>query len=116
MFAFIWHIPRRLLMAGVRLYQLVLSPHLGAACRFTPTCSEYAIEALRKYGALKGFILATHRIVRCNPWGGHGHDPPRWYTEPLPETTPVVLKSDSDSDSESDSEENAHTAVESPSS
>lgn len=82
MLRFIWHIPRHLLMGGVRLYQLVLSPHLGSACRFTPTCSEYTMQALRKYGAMKGFILGAHRIVRCNPWGGHGYDPPRWYGEP----------------------------------
>ena len=77
----ILHIPRRFLMSLVRGYQLILSPHLGASCRFTPSCSEYAIDALRRYGAVKGFILATHRIVRCNPWGGHGHDPPIWYSE-----------------------------------
>lgn len=82
MLLWIWNIPRNLLVGGVKLYQLVLSPHLGAACRFTPTCSNYAIQALREYGALKGFILATHRIIRCNPWGGHGYDPPRWYGEP----------------------------------
>jgi len=81
MMAFILNIPRNLLIGIVRIYQAVLSPHMGASCRFTPTCSEYAIKALTTYGAVKGFILATHRIVRCNPWGGHGYDPPRWYTE-----------------------------------
>ena len=75
MLRFLWHIPRNLLIAGVRLYQMVLSPHLGSACRFTPTCSEYTLQALKQYGALKGFILGTHRIFRCNPWGGHGYDP-----------------------------------------
>ena len=77
-------IPRLILIGLVRLYQLIISPHLGSSCRFTPTCSQYAIQALQKYGALKGFILATHRIVRCNPWGGHGHDPPLWYGEAAP--------------------------------
>ena len=59
----------------IRAYQLLLSPMLGASCRFTPTCSQYAIEAIRKYGALKGGWLAVKRIARCHPWGGHGHDP-----------------------------------------
>lgn len=80
-----WHalytLPRNLLKGGIRLYRLILSPHLGAACRFTPTCSEYALQALDKYGAMKGFVLAVHRITRCNPWGGHGYDPPKWYFE-----------------------------------
>lgn len=75
-------LPRRLLIGLVRVYQLVLSPHLGGVCNFTPTCSHYAIQALEKYGAWKGTILAVHRILRCNPWGGHGWDPPRWYGEP----------------------------------
>ena len=75
------HLPRRLLVLVVRGYQLILSPHLPSSCNFTPTCSEYAIQALGKYGALKGSVLAAHRILRCNPWGGHGHDPPVWYSE-----------------------------------
>jgi len=59
----------------IRLYQLVLSPLLGPKCRYTPTCSHYAMEAIRKYGPLKGCWLAIRRIGRCHPWGGHGHDP-----------------------------------------
>ena len=59
----------------IRLYQKVLSPMLGAQCRYTPTCSQYAVEALQKYGALKGSWLAFKRILSCNPFGGHGHDP-----------------------------------------
>lgn len=59
----------------IRLYQKVLSPILGAQCRYTPTCSQYAVEALQKYGALKGGWLAFKRILSCNPFGGHGHDP-----------------------------------------
>ncbi|MDA1028165.1 MAG: membrane protein insertion efficiency factor YidD [Bacteroidetes bacterium] len=74
-------LPRRILIGLVRGYQLILSPHLGSACRYHPTCSAYAIEAIGKYGAWKGGILATHRIFRCNPWGGHGDDPPIWYSE-----------------------------------
>ncbi len=59
----------------IRLYQLFISPVLPRACRYTPSCSEYALEALRKHGLLKGGWLAAKRILSCNPWGGHGHDP-----------------------------------------
>ncbi len=59
----------------IRLYQLIISPWLGSKCRFTPTCSNYGIKALRKYGPLKGLWLTAKRILKCNPWGGHGHDP-----------------------------------------
>ena len=59
----------------IRIYQLVISPLLGPKCRFTPTCSNYALQAFRKYGPLKGFWLSAKRIARCHPWGGHGHDP-----------------------------------------
>jgi hypothetical protein len=60
----------------VRLYQLTLRPIMGGHCRFQPTCSDFAIEALHKYGALKGCVKTIWRIVRCNPLGGCGHDPP----------------------------------------
>ncbi len=59
----------------IRLYQLAISPWLGKQCRFTPTCSQYGLEAFKKYGPLKGGYLTIKRILRCNPWGGHGHDP-----------------------------------------
>ena len=62
-------------IALIKLYQLIISPWLGSQCRFTPTCSHYAIEALKKHGPVKGLWLAIERIVRCNPWGGHGNDP-----------------------------------------
>lgn len=65
----------RLLVGLVRLYQGLLSPWLPNSCRYTPTCSEYAVQALKKYGAFKGTWMAFKRILRCNPWGGHGHDP-----------------------------------------
>ena len=71
------HLPRRLLMRLVRGYQLIISPHLQANCRYTPSCSNYAMQALLKYGAVKGTILAVWRVLRCNPWGSHGYDPPR---------------------------------------
>ena len=59
----------------IRGYQLLLSPMLGGSCRYTPTCSQYGIEAIRKYGPFKGGWLTLKRIARCHPWGGHGHDP-----------------------------------------
>ncbi len=59
----------------VKLYRLTISPLLGANCRYQPTCSEYALEALRVHGAFRGSALAAKRIARCHPWGGHGYDP-----------------------------------------
>jgi putative membrane protein insertion efficiency factor len=59
----------------VRFYQVCISPLKPASCRFTPTCSQYALEALRKYGPFKGSWLALRRILRCHPWGGSGYDP-----------------------------------------
>lgn len=59
----------------IRLYQLLLSPLLGKQCRFTPTCSQYTLEAFKKYGVFKGFWLGAKRILRCHPWGGTGYDP-----------------------------------------
>ena len=59
----------------VRLYQLPLSPWVGRSCRFVPTCSNYAIEALEKYGAVKGTYLTIYRLLRCHPLGGRGLDP-----------------------------------------
>ena len=63
------------MQAALRSYQLFVSPVLPPSCRFTPTCSQYAIEALHKYGAIKGGWLALKRLLRCHPWGGHGYDP-----------------------------------------
>ena len=62
-------------IALIRLYQLIISPWLGPKCRYTPTCSHYAVEAFKKYGVFKGFWLSLKRIGRCHPWGGHGFDP-----------------------------------------
>ncbi|MCU4155947.1 membrane protein insertion efficiency factor YidD [Carboxylicivirga sp. A043] len=64
-----------LLLIPVKLYQWFISPVLGASCRYTPTCSQYTIEALKKHGPFKGLYLSIKRILSCNPWGGHGHDP-----------------------------------------
>ena len=65
----------RLLILPIRFYQKYISPHLGHNCRFVPTCSQYAIEALTTHGALKGSLLAVWRILRCNPLGKFGIDP-----------------------------------------
>ena len=59
----------------VRFYRLVISPLIGSNCRFQPTCSEYALEALRTHGAFRGSWLAAKRIARCHPLGGSGYDP-----------------------------------------
>ena len=66
---------RKLLIAPIRFYRYVISPWLGYNCRFTPTCSAYAIEALETHGALCGSWLASRRILRCHPWCQGGHDP-----------------------------------------
>jgi len=66
---------RYILIAFVRAYQLILSPLLGSSCRHEPTCSAYSIEALKTWGAWKGFILTFKRISKCHPWGTQGPDP-----------------------------------------
>lgn len=65
----------RIMLALIRFYQTCISPLTPPACRYTPTCSQYAIEAIRKHGPLKGGWLALRRILRCNPFGGSGYDP-----------------------------------------
>jgi putative membrane protein insertion efficiency factor len=64
-----------LFIGPIKIYQILISPLLGPSCRFTPTCSQYTIEAIQKYGPLKGGWLGFRRILRCHPWGGCGHDP-----------------------------------------
>ena len=76
------NVPRRILIILVRAYQVLLSPLSPGVCRYIPSCSQYAIEALDKYGAIKGCILVAWRLLRCHPWGSRGYDPPRWFTEP----------------------------------
>lgn len=65
----------KLLIGAVNFYRSAISPYTPSSCRFTPTCSAYAIEAIQKHGAYKGTILAIKRIARCHPWGGSGYDP-----------------------------------------
>lgn len=88
---------KRLLIAIIRFYQRHISAHTMPVCRFTPTCSAYAIEAIERFGVIKGAGLAVWRILRCNPWGGHGYDPVpekkrkqdgKFGKPALPDTTP----------------------------
>ena len=65
----------KMLLAGIRAYQKYISPLSGPHCKYTPTCSEYAIQAVKKYGAVKGSLLAAWRILRCNPFAKGGYDP-----------------------------------------
>ncbi|MCK9342398.1 MAG: membrane protein insertion efficiency factor YidD [Massilibacteroides sp.] len=65
----------QLLLLPVYFYKSVISPLTPPSCRFTPTCSEYAVQVLKKYGPFKGLYLAIKRILRCHPWGGSGYDP-----------------------------------------
>lgn len=69
------NILQRLLIGAIRIYQIALSPYFGNQCRFTPTCSEYAKEAVLKHGALRGSWLAIRRIGHCHPYHPGGHDP-----------------------------------------
>lgn len=65
----------RILILLVNVYQYGISPLMPGACRYTPTCSTYMVEAIRRYGPLKGGWMGMRRISRCHPWGGHGYDP-----------------------------------------
>lgn len=81
---------QRLLMALVRGYRFFLKPWLGNACRFEPTCSQYALQALEQHGALKGVALTTGRLLRCHPWCAGGCDPvpPRRLFSSMPPSEP----------------------------
>jgi uncharacterized protein len=72
---FIKYIFSSIFLAIIKIYQLFISPLLPPSCRYTPTCSQYTVEAIKKYGPFKGGWLGLRRIMRCHPWGGHGHDP-----------------------------------------
>ena len=72
----VWELPRRCLIIPIKLYRKFISPLKGApTCRFTPSCSEYALEAITEWGVFAGLALATWRVLRCNPFGGCGSDP-----------------------------------------
>lgn len=66
---------RKIFTWPIIAYQWTLSPLLGANCRYTPSCSQYMVDAIMEWGPLKGYWMGIKRIARCNPWGGHGHDP-----------------------------------------
>lgn len=66
---------KKILSSIIIFYQKKISPHLGDRCKFYPTCSQYALEAIEKYGAFKGFLMAIWRILRCNPLSRGGYDP-----------------------------------------
>ena len=70
-----FHLPQQLLMGLVKAYRLLLSPWLGGACRFEPTCSAYSLQALQQHGAMAGSYLTLYRLLRCQPWCNGGHDP-----------------------------------------
>jgi hypothetical protein len=72
---YVLKLPGLLLILLIRIYQYTLSPYIGRSCRYTPTCSVYSIEAIKKHGAIKGSWLAAKRVGSCNPWGGSGYDP-----------------------------------------
>lgn len=65
----------RILIALVRFYQSAISPWFPASCRYHPTCSAYAADAIRRHGSLRGVYLSVRRVARCHPWGGYGYDP-----------------------------------------
>ncbi|MFA0961488.1 membrane protein insertion efficiency factor YidD [Roseivirga sp. BDSF3-8] len=75
----LFHLLKRLIVwllnAAIRFYQYGISPYFPASCRYTPTCSQYALTAIKIHGPGRGTILAIKRISRCHPWGGHGYDP-----------------------------------------
>lgn len=71
-------VPTRAALTLIRFYRTQISPFTPPSCRFVPTCSGYAIESFKRFGPGKGFALTVWRILRCNPWGGVGYDPPVW--------------------------------------
>ena len=88
-------VPKNVLITAVKAYRLLLSPWLGSACQFEPTCSAYALESLNKHGAVSGSALTVYRLVRCQPWCQGGHDPlpattlfTRLFAPAVPNTTP----------------------------
>ena len=76
----------------IRFYQVCISPLKPACCRFTPTCSQYGLQAFRKHGPIKGLILTTWRILRCQPWGGSGYDPVPDEFKPLRKILGLIWK------------------------
>ena len=66
---------RKIFILPIKFYQAAISPYLGNKCRYEPSCSQYAVEAIEEWGVFKGVWMGAKRIGRCHPWGGHGYDP-----------------------------------------
>jgi len=81
---------RRVFVLPIRLYQLLLSPLAGERCKYYPSCSEYAVQAIERFGILRGLVLAGWRLLRCNPWSRGGYDPveEQRLFKPRPTTAP----------------------------
>ncbi|WP_083508874.1 membrane protein insertion efficiency factor YidD [Arthrobacter alpinus] len=92
---FLWHVPRNILIIVLKLYRRVVSPMYGQVCRFFPSCSAYALEAVTVHGAIKGSWFAARRIVRCHPWNAGGLDPvpsPARVDWDDPSTVPLIVQ------------------------
>ncbi|MFW2512622.1 membrane protein insertion efficiency factor YidD [Demequina sp. SO4-13] len=87
-------VPRLLLVGLIRLYQLTVSPLLGPRCKYYPSCSHYGLEAVRRHGAVRGFVLAGWRVLRCNPWSHGGVDDVPAKGEPLFSRSPHSSSAD----------------------
>lgn len=92
---FLWHLPQNILIIVLKLYRRVISPIYGQVCRFFPSCSAYALEAVTVHGAVKGSWFALRRIIRCHPWSAGGLDPvpsPAHVDWDDPATVPLIVQ------------------------
>ncbi|MFQ4148123.1 membrane protein insertion efficiency factor YidD [Arthrobacter sp. LAPM80] len=92
---FLWHFPRNILIIVLKMYRRVISPTYGQVCRFFPSCSAYALEAVTVHGAVKGSWFAARRVVRCHPWSAGGLDPvpsPANVNWDDPSTVPLIVQ------------------------
>ncbi|MDO8300648.1 membrane protein insertion efficiency factor YidD [Lacisediminimonas sp.] len=83
----------KLLLILLRIYKLAISPYLGRNCRFHPSCSDYASEAIRRHGPLKGFAMSGRRLCKCHPWHAGGYDPVPEPSSPASSSSPRARKS-----------------------
>ncbi|MGN5734031.1 membrane protein insertion efficiency factor YidD [Arthrobacter psychrochitiniphilus] len=92
---FLWHVPRNILIIVLKLYRRVVSPIYGQVCRFFPSCSAYALEAVTVHGAVKGTWFSMRRVIRCHPWSAGGLDPvpsPAVVDWDDPSTVPLIVQ------------------------
>ncbi|MBP2412698.1 putative membrane protein insertion efficiency factor [Arthrobacter stackebrandtii] len=92
---FLWHLPQNILIIVLKMYRRVISPIYGQVCRFFPSCSAYALEAVTVHGAVKGSWFAARRIIRCHPWSAGGLDPvpsPAHVDWDDPTTVPLIVQ------------------------